>query len=151
MDVNPKSIPTTLNNALGPRFKMVNEALGRMANQQLAESDLTFSQVILLSVVEEHGGVCAQRDLEHELSIAHPTVTGLVKRLLAKGYVETYVNADDARVKMVQITSLGKQATDRGHDCQIAAEMLMMKGLSDTEIAALGHLLDTVIENLKES
>ena len=133
---------------LGPRFKKIDESLSRMANQQLAESGLTFSQAVLLHVIEAHHGICAQRELERELAIAHPTVTGLVKRLEAKGFVETFVSAEDGRMKMVKITPEGKHATSQGRKCQIQAEQLLTTGFTQTERDDLARLLDKVIGNL---
>ncbi|MCH4184293.1 MAG: MarR family transcriptional regulator [Eggerthellaceae bacterium] len=134
---------------LGPRFKRINEALIHEANQQLATSGLTFSQAMLLTIVSRHDGVCSQCVIERELCIAHPTVTGLVKRLAVKGYVTTFVSDQDARIKMVKITPSGQDAISHGEECRAKAERRLSKGMSQTEVETLGRLLDIVSENLK--
>lgn len=135
---------------LGYKFKLIDEELSRQANQQLAEVGLTLSQIILLQVVDERGGSCAQRAIERKLAVSHPTVTGLVKRLIAKGYVESFVSDEDARMKIVRLTPEGTRVVQRGRGYQAESERELTRGLAPDELKLLGDLLDKVVDDLRE-
>ena len=141
----------SMNKDIGIKLKMIDEALARNANNQLASVGLTLSQVNLLGALSQQPGrQTTQRQLETLLGVSHPTVVGLVKRLEAKEFVETHFSADDGRMKIVQLTAKGEHIVDDGAEKRGEAENWLTRGLSDAEVGQLNALLGKVLDNLQD-
>ena len=86
-------------------FKMVHNAMVEECNQKVKKLDLTSAQILVLGCLDCAGGkeVC-QKDLEKSLNLSNPTITGIVKRLEAKGFIERKTWEKDARYKRLYLT-----------------------------------------------
>ena len=93
------------------------------------------------------------KQIEKELEISHPTVVGLVQRLETKGFVESFTDEKDRRIKMVLLT---ERAYEHQHFMETRfreKEKLMTRGMSEAEVQELIRLLrklHTNLENDKE-
>lgn len=138
-------------NDLGTRFKRIDSALAQRANSALECTGLTISQFsVLMTLSEERSCTLELRELERRLHVSHPTTTGLVKRLEAKGIVSISISANDARKKIVSMTDQGKNLLKAGEEGRKKAERTITKNLSAEEQATLRSLLDRIIENLDQ-
>lgn len=138
---------------IGLLFKQIDEGLSRRANQSLRQSDsnLTFSQMSVLILLEEQGGDAGMslREIEHHLGMSQPTVTGLIKRLVEKGYATSSVDEQDRRQRCVRLTPAGWRSVDRSAESRAEAECTILKGFNAKERAQLEGYLRRVLENVK--
>lgn len=76
-------------------------------NAMFAQYDLTATQtytLIYLFRAHEEGRTVYQRNIETDMDISNPTVTGILNRLEGKGLIERKVGAKDARIKNIEVT-----------------------------------------------
>lgn len=120
-------------------------------NSIVARYDLTTAQVdMLILLFRNKGTPMCQKDIEERLGLKNPTVTGTLKRLEAKGFIERVPLESDRRFN---------QITPTPHAWELDGEILnlihtndaqMLKGFSDEECAQLDDYLNRIIENLTE-
>lgn len=76
-------------------------------NKIFSEFDLTATQTFTLLFLfrsHEKGISVNQKDIEHEMDISNPTVTGNLNRLEHKGLIERKACHHDARAKNIVVT-----------------------------------------------
>ena len=75
-------------NHIGPKLKALSTAITQEINRGTAELGLTGSQSFFLGYLVRHRDrTVYPRDLEREFDFSHPTVSGILQRLQAKGFV----------------------------------------------------------------
>lgn len=62
----------------------------------------TYTLIYLFKANESNKKVC-QKDIEEEMDISNPTVTGILNRLEHKGLIQREANPQDARVKHIVV------------------------------------------------
>ncbi|MDO4383997.1 MAG: MarR family transcriptional regulator [Eubacteriales bacterium] len=134
---------------IGMLIKQISFQLRTLADQDLKASDLTWSQAHLLRHLVRNGGSMSQKEIEKEMEITHPTVVGLVKRLEAKGFVESSTSKEDHRVKIVCVTNKSLQHETFMHERFHEKERMMTQGMSDEEIQRLVEFLHVIHNNLE--
>ena len=117
--------------------------------QDVSELRATPGQITLLRVLVEHERCMMQKLAEH-LAVAPSTVTAMVKRLLAQGYVERSRDDTDWRTVWVKPTEKGRSAVIVYDHARLASLQLRMDRLSCDEhsalraaLPALRHLVET--------
>ena len=134
---------------IGMLIKQISFQLRTLADQDLKESDLTWSQAHLLRHLVRNGGSMSQKEIEKEMEITHPTVVGLVKRMEAKGFVESSTCKEDHRVKIVRVTNKALQQETFMHERFHEKEKLMTRGMTDGEVEQLVEFLHVIHNNLE--
>ena len=138
---------------LGAKLKFIHLAFDNRFNQNLQALNLTSSQMHLLIYLDEcerNGKEVNQRDIEKHLHLSNPTVTGLLQRLEAKGFVARRISERDGRNKVISQTEACRAIhaeMRRRLDSQNAE---IVRGLSPEEIAELNRLLDVLLKNIQE-
>ena len=123
-------------------IKRINDDLEKRVNNALRSSDLTISQMAALQILRglpEEG--VPLKVLEHELHVAQSTAAGIVCRLEQKGFVESFGQADDKRVKVVRITEQGGRYCENADDEMSKIEDSLLAPLSKQEKDQLLRLL----------
>lgn len=138
-------------NEIGMLIKQISFQMRTHADTDLRECDLTWSQAHLLRHLAKAGGQMSQKQIEKELEISHPTVVGLVKRLETKGFVESFSDEKDRRVKMVRLTERAREHQHFMEERFREKEKLMTRGMSEEEVKELIRLLRELHANLEES
>ncbi len=136
-------------NEIGMLIKQISFQLRTHADMDLRKCDLTWSQAHLLRHLAKTEGQMSQKQIEKELEISHPTVVGLVQRLETKGFVESYTDEKDRRIKMVRLT---ERAYEHQHFMETRfreKEKLMTRGMSEEEVQELIRLLRKLHANLE--
>lgn len=113
--------------------------------------DLTTSQLdVIICIAEGCGGPVNQKDIEEELRLTNPTVTGILKRLERKGFVTRTVGSRDRRYKEVRLTERCALLGESLHPS--AQEMLggMFRGFTQEDFDTLTRLLRQLVENCKQ-
>jgi len=137
-------------NNFGVLVKQIHETLERSMNQELEAFNLTGSQLSVLLFLQSRGEEKTSiRDIQRHLMCAHPTAIGLVKRLEKKGFVQTIIDPNDKRARIVCLEhSFLSEFLANTHDVSEMDE-IVMKGLSREERDQLCSLLQRVYLNIK--
>src|SRR5256885_7025107 len=77
--------------------------------QDVSELRATPGQITLLSILVEHKR-CMMQELAEHLAVTPSTVTAMVKRLLAQGFIERTRDDTDWRMVWVKPTEKGRSA-----------------------------------------
>ena len=131
-------------------IKMISNKIRARGDADMKERGLTFSQLQVLVTLHRHSGQMSQRELEKELKISHPTIVGLVQRLEKNGYVETWTDETDKRIKHVKQSEkalkMKEEARERWNDMTTR----MFRNLSETEKEELYRMLNVISDGLNE-
>ena len=133
------------------RFRLLDQAGKQRVDQQFQEMELTAMQSYVLRYLHDRAGeVVYPKDIEQRFHLTHPTVSGLLARLEAKGFIVCTPDPDDRRCKRVTATEKAEQSHLRIRDTFHALEQETLQNFSPEEVQTLLRLLDRAIENLSE-
>ena len=153
MDADRK-LPCGPEKDIGYYIKRINDKLKAGFDAYLCDVDLTSSQAIVL------GYLCYRarqqeraypRDLERHFSFTHPTVSGLLQRLEAKGYLRFEPSPEARRCKQILVTERALETNQQVLDHLAAWEQRLVSDMSPGEITQLHCSLDGMILNLSAS
>ena len=134
---------------LGHRVRILSQAIRQAIDRKLCDLDLTGQQSFIIRYLSERQGeVVYPKDIEQRFRLTHPTVSGLLARLEAKGFITCTPDPDDRRCKRVAETEKAEQCHRGIHDTFRALEQQTLRGFTAEETATLLALLDRAIENL---
>ena len=132
-------------------LKRIHLEIDQRMNEKLKDLNLTKSQLdILLYLLRHQDENISQRDIEKKFSISNPTVTGILNRLEAKGYIERHISKEDARSKLVKITPSVLLLDGELRANLDMIESLIVKGLSDRQKDEFLNCLKVVLRNLED-
>jgi DNA-binding MarR family transcriptional regulator len=116
--------------------------------REMSELRATPGQLTLLSILVECER-CMMQELAEQLVVTPSTVTAMIKRLLALGYVERCRDDADWRTVWVVPTERGRQVVDTYNRAALVSFQRRLAQLSDDErqklgeaLPALRHLID---------
>lgn len=120
-------------------------------NAMFSEFDLTGSQVftlIYLFQAHEKGLAVNQKDIEQEMDISNPTVSGILNRLENKGLIRRVICKHDARARNIVVTEkalvLDKILKEKFQE----NEALLVASLNDEETEQLGIYLEKILHDV---
>lgn len=87
-------------------------SVGERLLEELAESDLTYSQMQALRYLHTHRRVTVG-DLAEGLKISYPSATNMVHRLAKKGLIRRVANPRDRRQVGLMLTDEGRQLIEQ--------------------------------------
>ncbi len=119
--------------------------------QDITELRATPGQLTLLRVLAEHKQ-CSMQELADYLVVTPSTVTAMVKRLLASGYIERSRDDVDWRTVWVKPTQRGQQVITTYDNAQLASLHHRLAQLNEDErkhiasaLPALRHLIEVYL------
>ncbi len=128
----------------------MREGIDRSLRQMGA--DITPSQLdVLICIAQEGGRPMNQKDIEEQLRLSNPTVTGILKRLERKGFVDRAVGSRDRRYKEVCLTEKSSQLGDRLHPSAQVMLGQLFRDFSLQEFDELNRLLRRLLENCRQA
>ena len=131
------------------KFKLIHEAFANMINNQLRESDMTFSQMMVMLILwERRDQRVTQKDISEALHIKHPTTIGLLKRLEEKEMVKIVVDPDNRKYRNIAITDKGEAFIEKNKERRHKMNAVLTDGMSEQDVEKLRTLLDHVIDNM---
>jgi DNA-binding MarR family transcriptional regulator len=148
MSDNNKETPQLLleNQICFPLYAAAN-AVVRAYRPLLEKLDLTYLQYIVLMVLWEEETLNV-KSLGQRLRLDSGTLTPLLKRLDAKGYVERRHSEIDERIRVISLTRQGKALKSRAEG--IPHELVCTVGLSATKGRELKEICDELIRALAD-
>ncbi len=126
-----------------PLYSAAN-ALIRAYRSVLEDLDLTYAQYLTMLVLWEHNGISV-KELGDKLHLDSGTLTPLLKRLEAKGYVERQRSVQDERIRVLLLTDAGQAL--KAQAAVVPEKMACQFGLELDEMLMLKSLCLKVIKN----
>ena len=133
---------------LGHSFKKLHFLMEQAINQRLTELDLTTAQGHAIGYLTHAKEPPCARDLETAFGLSHATVSGILSRMEAKGFIEIRPDDGDRRVKRIYLL-------EKGHACSQEicrhirdTEQTMAAGFSPEELTLFRSFLSRAIGNL---
>lgn len=111
--------------------------------------DLTPVQYAALSKVRANPGI-DQITLAGLIAYDRTTITGVVDRLVNKGFLSREVSENDRRARVLHITGEGLAALQTIQPAVLQAQQVMVSGLNEKETAELLRLLKKATSALNE-
>jgi DNA-binding MarR family transcriptional regulator len=134
----------------GMLIKQIHDAVGKQANNELREKDLTLSQVrILMELGDDGGGAKSLKELERRFHVSQPTIVGIVRRLEEKGLVQGFTDPEDNRVKLVNLSLDGEKFRETNMCAIEVMEKRLLSRLTETEQRDFLRMLRTVYDSIK--
>ena len=132
----------------GHLVRILHWCCDQTMTEALNQMDLTASQGRLMAFVAHRGQLPTYaKDVEAELHLTHPTVSGLLSRLEQKGFVHLTTDPRDRRARIVRLDASVRHNYEPGPTLHM--EERLLQGLSDEECGQLCSLLLRVYENIK--
>lgn len=136
-------------NEIGFLLHQNNCAMKARRNRDVEEIGLTSSQMdILLYLLYHKEKPIYQVDLEKVFRLSNPTVTGLLKRLEAKEFVNRVQVCEDKRCKQIIATKKAEEVEKFMCNRRDEANKAMFKDFSDEEISQFLRLSQKAHDNI---
>lgn len=140
--------------SLGRTFKMINNIFEYNCNKNLAELNLTHSQIEILIFIHlnsKKGVETNQMDIEKHFNLKNPTVTGIINRLEEKELLVRLPSSKGANYKKIELTETANDLLKKGLKLAIKGEKEIFGVLEETEQYELQRLLNKVLENYQKN
>ena len=129
-------------------LKKLETNIEKRMNNAMKELDMTMTQVRVLSILRElPDRQAALKALEKKLMLAQSVTAGIIKRLEQRGYVESFGAADDRRIKIVRITSVGEQQIRQAQEIITKIQHEYLSVLTEEEY----QTFHTLLKKLKQT
>ena len=111
-------------------------------------ADLSNSEIFTCEALGRKGR-CMMTELAKECGFALSSMTGIVDRLLTKGYVNRFRSEQDRRSVFVELTKKGDQVYQECLEAEMELIIAMMDALEPGEQDALVDLLGKAVSGLE--
>jgi DNA-binding MarR family transcriptional regulator len=128
---------------LARRFQQIAVAIFHAEVEQ-AGYDLTPVQYAALSAIKTHSGI-DQATLAGLIAYDRTTITGVVDRLVDKGFVSRHASRKDRRANTLQITDAGRRIFHGISPAVEKSQRVMLRGLTAVEAEEFLRLLRKAI------
>ncbi len=133
-------------------FKQIQICFGKNCQSIFSGLDLTHSQAhVLMHIICSKDKDVTQRDIEKKFGLSNPTVTGILKRLEAKGFVTRRVSENDNRYKIISITDKSKDIYATVKKSIQSSEDRLFDKMDDNEINTLCVMFEKMLANISDN
>lgn len=133
----------------GLLLKQIHDEMSKNANNALRSQNITLAQLEVLDLLDQAPeGRYSLKELEQLLHVAQSTAAGIISRLEQKGFVAGYGDAEDRRIKRVQITPAGVECVRTALHHRAEAEEVLLSNLTEAERNLFYMLLKKVRDSL---
>lgn len=137
---------------LGGYLRAISNAMTQQMQQHSEAQGLTSTQGMFLHHLwvrqEKLGQPTYAKNLEEFFDIRHSTVSGVLQRMEAAGFVEFRASETDRRCKSVCLTEKGLAAIEETGDHIRRTEAKLVEGMAEAEVAEFRRLLQMAAHNL---
>lgn len=136
---------------LGMRVRILSQTIRQAIDRKFTALDLTGQQSLVLRYLSEHPDEAVYaKDIEKRFGLTHPTVSGILQRLEAKGFLVFEQNAPDRRCKRLRMTPKAEECQKEIARHIQTIERTLIAGMTPEEEKLFSALLDQAITNLNE-
>ena len=122
-----------------------SNAMSRAYQPLLKALDLTYLQYIVMMVLWEHKEINVKA-LGEKTHLDSGTLTPLLKRLEAKGYVRRTRSIEDERVRVITLTSAGVKLKDMAKS--VPVDIFCLSKMKEEDLRLLKAQCEQLLENL---
>jgi len=140
--------PPSLDMHLCYKLYSTSLRMTQLYKAMLAPLNLTYPQYLVLLVLWEEEGI-GMKDLAERLGQDAGSVTPLVNRLEASGYVVRSRNPHDERNRILTLSKTGKELRETGE--KISAQIISQCAITGTQVQGLFTNLDVLHHNLGQA
>ena len=84
----------------------------KQLTEKLSQHDLTVAQYLSMEALSDKGSECSMSELAERIQQSSATMTGIVDRLVEKGWVTRRRSEEDRRAVFVDLTAQGHEILD---------------------------------------
>ncbi len=136
---------------IGFIVKQINNIYEKELTKRLKVLGITSSQCAVLNYLfqnnQEH---VTQREIEKNLQLKNPTVTGLLKRLDEKGFVLCVQSPTDKRCKNIYLTEKAFDIQKKMESDRKRLDKRLTIGMTKKEVEVFRRGLEKVLYNISE-
>lgn len=130
-------------------FKILNTAIERILNQEMAELDITYTQATVIGFLNMNQSMdICQKDIEHGLGLTHPTMSSILNRLEEKKLIITEPLQSDRRYKKIILTDKSADMISAINDKIEKISDQLFHGLEEKEKEQLAYTVRKLIDNI---
>ncbi len=118
----------------------------RLMSKHLERLDITYSQLMVLRVVNQEPGITA-KEILLQMDTDKATLSGVLARLERNNYVYRVQNDNDKRVQNIFVSDGSEELCNEVSLIEQACISDLIKGISDEEAEHFLLVLDRFIEN----
>lgn len=134
---------------IGILVKMVNNTFEREMNNTILEIGLTSSQCHILKYLQENKDrEVYPIDIENKFHFKRPTVTGLLKRLEDKEFIEIRAGEKDKRYKCIVLTKKSNEVSAMMKKNMQETEKRLCNGITAKEKDETRRILKKMLVNM---
>lgn len=139
----------TENIHIGPLIKLLNKEFERLHTEKAGNMGLTPAQLFVLHYIARHQGenIC-HKDIEKQFELTHATVSGIISRLEAKGFIICRADESDRRYRNIVITEKAKCCEDEIKNHIDLYEEQLVSGFSPEEKQLLISFIHRLLANV---
>lgn len=136
---------------IGLLLKMAHNSFDKKINSNVTAMELTSSQCDIMGYLHRHRfSEVNPLDIERDMKLSRPTVTGLLKRLNEKGFIVFTESSKGKKYKQIQITEKADIHKEQMDVVLYTLEKKMLKDFTPEEIKGCGEMLQRMLNNLNE-
>lgn len=138
----------------GPEFeaytllRQINAMMETYNRYDLRSEELTVPQFMILNYATSNGVPLSE--ISTRMLCDNSNLTGIVDRLISKGYVERRPDPQDRRVSLICLTSTGSEKLRRIKPRHHARVQRRMRSLNGNQVQELRDLLKQLFEGLQD-
>ncbi|MDO4537231.1 MAG: MarR family transcriptional regulator [Coriobacteriales bacterium] len=133
---------------LGRLMKVISSAYDATKNELLEQYGLTSRQVDLLGFLREcDGHEATQKEITQYLHVSYATSSGIIRRLVEKGFVERTTCKQDKRSNSIRLADEALGTVDESVRQFKNMDELVMAGFSKQDKEQLMSLLERLLAN----
>lgn len=137
-------------NSCGFLLKQIHDTLEKNANNFLRDMDLTFAQsTVLLTLYDMPDQQISLKELEKILHVAQSTTARIVSKMEGKGFISSFGDDSDKRIKYIRLETLGAQCCNQAKLKIEEQEENILSSLTEAERMIFLNLLQKVTNHLK--
>lgn len=136
---------------LGHTFKKLHFLVEQLMNRKLQELDLTSAQGHVIGFLRHAKEPPCARDLEMTFGLSHATVSGILSRMEAKGFIEVRPDPRDRRVKRICLLDKGTACSQSIARHIEECERIIMEDFTGEEMEQFRSYLTRVVQKLEHN
>lgn len=135
---------------IGALMRHISRGVEAKLAKKAQQLELTPTQLFTLHYLckKNDENIC-QRDIEEKFDLSHATVSGIISRLEAKGFIVCSSSKNDKRIKSITLTDKAIKCDEEMHLYIRNTENELLEGFSDEEKSILSSYIYRIINNLK--
>lgn len=132
----------------GPRLRALHWCTRQRMSDALGQMDLTSAQGHIMGFLTHRKEPPCSKDIEEAFQLSHPTVSGLLRRMEKKGFIELHPDESDRRCKRIHISAKGRDCHSRIEKAILETEQQIVRDFTPEEQALFSDFLNRALANL---